>query len=124
MNLLFVYGTLAHEEIQLEVIGRLCTKVTAYLDGCKVCHGRWPYLRAEKDSVASGWLMMDLSDAEIATIDEYEKETAVPGLIDNQIYARQQVEVRLEDKSTALCWVYFPLLEKWPLAWQESVAHG
>lgn len=118
MRSLFVYGTLIREEIQLSVLGRVCSLTPARLEGFEVRQGRWPYLVAQPGALTEGFLMADLSDADLVKLDAYERVDA-PG-VDPDIYERRRMTVRGGGGEAVSCWVYLPILSKWPSDWLEN----
>jgi gamma-glutamylcyclotransferase (GGCT)/AIG2-like uncharacterized protein YtfP len=118
---LFVYGTLIKPDIQQSVIGRLCALTPAALGGYEVKQGRWPYLSANAGAIAQGFLMTDLTEAELVKLDEYERIDE-PGM-DRDIYERCRLDVRRANGANISAWVYLPLLAKWPHDWLET-AHA
>lgn len=114
---LFVYGTLIRPDIQLAVIGRQCAMAPASLAGFEVKQGRWPYLVANPAATTTGFLLTDLTDAELGKLDDYER-VDVPG-VDHDIYERRCLDIRGGDGQALSAWVYLPLLAKWPHDWLE-----
>jgi gamma-glutamylcyclotransferase (GGCT)/AIG2-like uncharacterized protein YtfP len=119
MHRVFAYGTLMQGDVQQDVLGKICKTVQGKLSGCKVCEGQWPYLVPLDGSVVGGYILMDLSDDDLQVLDVYERVAPEP-LPENEVYERKQVDVRLTDGTEKVCWVYFPILDKWRPEWLET----
>ena len=94
---LFVYGTLLEGSIQELVIGRRIAGEAAVLTGYRrtttiLGGGAYPILVEDSDAPAVEGQILDVTDDELARLDEYEGEG----------YRRVQVTV----ESGAECWVY------------------
>ncbi len=97
---LFVYGSLVDEAHRIEIIGRRVEAVAATLHDYERGRGRHYFIRPRPHAVTDGFLLLDLSAADFATLDEYEE---IPTL-----YTREKVTVELADGIRARCWVYVP----------------
>ena len=115
---LFVYGTLMEDERQQEVIGRVCAAVPAILRGYVRLEGKWPYIVPEAGAQVEGWALLDLTQDDLAQLDEY--EVVAPQMVEDKLrtlYKREQVEAVDEGGKALTCWVYHPLLTEWEQSW-------
>ncbi len=97
---LFVYGSLVDEAHRIEIIGRGVEAVVATLRDYERGRGRHFFIRPRPRALTTGLLLIDLTDREFATLDEYEE---VP-----MLYTREKITVKLADGTSARCWVYQP----------------
>jgi len=118
LETLFVYGTLLDPKTRRAVIGRHCRTRAATLVGYARCEGRYPYLAHDAAARTSGQLLLRLTGAELARLDDY--EGVAPSLIEGamrRLYARAAAEVTCRD-GRVCCWVYLANLEDWPHSWR------
>jgi gamma-glutamylcyclotransferase (GGCT)/AIG2-like uncharacterized protein YtfP len=116
---LFVYGTLLDPKTRRAVIGRPCHTRAATLAGYARREGHYPYLEADPAARTAGLLVLGLSRAELARLDDY--EGVAPSLIEGavrRLYARAAVEVICADGRPTRCWVYHANLAEWPPSWR------
>ena len=97
---LFVYGSLVDEVHRIEIIGRRVSAIAASLHDYERGRGRHYFIRPCPRAVTDGFILLDLSESDFATLDEYEE---IPTL-----YTREKVSVKLADGTDARCWVYLP----------------
>ncbi len=76
VNKLFAYGTLADSEVQMRVWGRLTPGQSDSLSGYRkseieTVDGKYPLIIPNAENSVSG-LIIEVSDEELAKIDEYE----------------------------------------------------
>jgi len=86
---LFVYGTLMHEPIQRQLLGRSVASVAATLFGFDRVEnpGSYPYVVPRANGHVPGLLLGALSPRDMAIFDQYEDE--------GRLYVRRQVTVRV-----------------------------
>ncbi len=86
---LFVYGTLMHEPIQRQLLGRPIKSATATLFGFNRVEnpGSYPYVSRRVGGRVDGLLLRALSATDIAVLDQYEDE--------GRLYLREPVTVRV-----------------------------
>ena len=116
---LFVYGTLLDPKMRRAVIGRSCRTRAATLVGYARREGRYPYLAPDAAACTAGQLLLRLTGAELARLDDY--EGVAPSLIEGaarRLYARTAVEVICADGRPTCCWVYHANLAEWPPSWR------
>jgi nudix-type nucleoside diphosphatase (YffH/AdpP family) len=104
MASVFVYGTLCHAPLLRQVLGRDADSQPAILADhavFAVAGGGYPTLRAKTGAVATGLLLEDLTEADIARLDFYE---------DGFGYAGRPAQVEADGKPFT-AQVYFPPVE-------------
>ncbi|MFW5724954.1 MAG: gamma-glutamylcyclotransferase family protein [Bacteroidota bacterium] len=99
MENVFVYGTLADKDIQLQLFGRIIPHgLDAWLTGwAKKTDMDYPYLIPEKGAMTQGKIIQ-LSAAELKSADAWEE---VP-----LSYRRTRLKVATAGNSSLMCWVY------------------
>ena len=97
---LFVYGSLVDPEHRAEIIGRRVEAIPATLMGYERGKRRYWFIRPQAGAATIGAILIDLTDAEFVTLDEYEE---VPTL-----YTRERISVTLSGGEQRECWVYRP----------------
>ena len=107
---LFVYGTLMNPSTRVDVLGRECALLPATLEGYRVQVGKWPYLVRSIDETVSGLLLLNLDVPDYKKLDDYED-------VANGFYLRQSVEAFDENGNIIACYVYLPVLDRWPKEW-------
>ena len=99
---LFVYGSLLDEMHREEVIGRRVETIAANLHDYERGRARHYYVRRKMGSVTSGFLLLNLSARDFATLDRYEE---IPLL-----YTRAKITVAIANEDRARCWIYLPTI--------------
>jgi gamma-glutamylcyclotransferase (GGCT)/AIG2-like uncharacterized protein YtfP len=115
----FVYGTLTDPARRLRVLRRSPALVPALLQNYERRNGRYPYLLPAEGREVRGWILLNIEEADLARLDDY--EVAIPkscaGSV-RRLYRRELVDVMTVGGRRVRCWVYMPNLADWPRRWK------